>query len=50
MPQSPSLSAAAGPRSLAEFGRALFRRNEIIIPLDDAGTTAAAASETKRKD
>lgn len=31
MPQSPSLSAAAGPRSLADIARALFRRNEAVL-------------------
>ena len=31
MPRSPSLSAAAGPRSLTEFGRALLRRNELVL-------------------
>lgn len=31
MPQSPSLMAAAGPRSLADIARALFRRNEAVL-------------------
>lgn len=31
MPQSPSLSAAAGPRSLSELGRAMLRRNELAL-------------------
>lgn len=31
MPQSPSLSAAAGPRSFADIARALFRRNEAVL-------------------
>lgn len=31
MPQSLSLSAAAGPRSLADFARAMFRRNETAL-------------------
>lgn len=31
MPQSPSLSAAAGPRSPADVARALFRRNEAVL-------------------
>src|SRR5918994_6670461 len=31
MPQSPSLSAAAGPRSVSEFAVALSRRNEVAL-------------------
>ena len=31
MPQSPSLSAAAGPRSVSEFAAALSRRNEVAL-------------------
>lgn len=31
MPQSPSLSAAAGPKRPSEFALALFRRNEMVL-------------------